>query len=195
MPSTSLPLASTTSNLSAQRNDPRDEWSWNDWGSLEEQPVSESINLKNNLAGSCKCCSFLSNFHLNLDLFIQNEEERDESEEKEKDLHQITSMNNSKFGINETMIDDKHVKTIDQNNRPSDLPSLSSNHIITSPTNSNSNSTAVWNTDSWADGEFEPIESNAGDCQMHIEIFMFGCLFSLYFVSHGSFQSLLIRQF
>lgn len=40
MPSTSLPLASTTSNLSAQRNDPRDEWSWNDWGSLEEQPVS-----------------------------------------------------------------------------------------------------------------------------------------------------------
>lgn len=44
MPSTSLPLASTTSNLSAQRNtDPRDEWSWNDWGSLEEQPVSVKI--------------------------------------------------------------------------------------------------------------------------------------------------------
>lgn len=40
MPSSSLPLA-TTSNLSAQRNaDPRDEWSWNDWGSLEEQPVN-----------------------------------------------------------------------------------------------------------------------------------------------------------
>lgn len=53
--------------------------------------------------------------------------------------------------------EDKQMKAIDQNNRPSDLPSLSSsNHIITSPTNSNSN--AVWNTDTWADGEFEPIE-------------------------------------
>lgn len=93
-------------------------------------------------------------------LIVQNEEERDESEEKES--HQITSMNNSKFGINETMVDDKQVKTIDQNNRPNDLPSLSSNHIITSPTNSNS--TAVWNTDSWADGEFEPIEPNSGEC-------------------------------
>lgn len=47
MPSTSLPLASTTSNLSAQRNDPRDEWSWNDWGSLEEQPVSQLIIFNN----------------------------------------------------------------------------------------------------------------------------------------------------
>lgn len=52
-------------------------------------------------------------------------------------------------------------RTIDQNNRPCDLPSLSSNHIITSPINSNSN--AVWNTDSWADGEFEPLEeTNSG---------------------------------
>lgn len=101
-------------------------------------------------------------FHFISFKIYQNEEERDESEEKEKELHQITSMNNSKFGINET-VDDKQVKMIDQNNRPSDLPSLSSNHIITSPTNSNTNSTAVWNTDSWADGEFEPIESNSGD--------------------------------
>lgn len=96
---------------------------------------------------------------------MQNEEDRDESEEKDKESHHITSMNNSKFGINETMIEDKQVKTIDQNNRPSDLPSLSSNHIITSPTNSNSNSTAVWNTDSWADGEFEPIEPNSSECK------------------------------
>lgn len=90
--------------------------------------------------------------------FYQNEEERDESEEKEKEAQpQITSKNNSKFDINET-IEDKQIKMIDQNNRPSNLPS--SNHIITSPTNSNSN--AVWNTDSWADGEFEPIEQNSG---------------------------------
>lgn len=42
MPSTSLP--SNTSNLTAQRNaDPRDEWSWNDWGSLEEQPVRKTL--------------------------------------------------------------------------------------------------------------------------------------------------------
>lgn len=40
VPSTSLP-ASATPTLSTQRNlDLRDEWSWNDWGSLEEQPVS-----------------------------------------------------------------------------------------------------------------------------------------------------------
>lgn len=64
------------------------------------------------------------------------------------------TVNNLKFGINET--NDDKIKAIDQNNRPSDLPSLSSNHIITSPINSNSN--AVWNTDSWADGEFEPLE-------------------------------------
>lgn len=102
---------------------------------------------------------------------VQNEEERDESEEKEKDLQQITTMNNSKFGVSDTMVDDKQVKTIDQNNRPNDLPSLSSNHIITSPTNSNSNSTAVWNTDSWADGDFEPIEPNSGMCVCVCELY------------------------
>ncbi|XP_031638849.1 N-terminal kinase-like protein, partial [Contarinia nasturtii] len=44
MASTSLSIASNTQNLSmSQRNvDQRDEWSWNDWGSLEEQPVSNS---------------------------------------------------------------------------------------------------------------------------------------------------------
>lgn len=42
MPSTSLSI-SNTPNLSTQRNvDPRDEWSWNDWGSLEEHPVSKN---------------------------------------------------------------------------------------------------------------------------------------------------------
>lgn len=179
MPSTSLPLATTTSNLSAQRNDPRDEWSWNDWGSLEEQPVSETFNFNENHK-QLQICKFLPH----LSFLIQNEEDRDESEEKEKDLHQITSMNNSKFGMNETMIDDKQVKTIDQNNRPSDLPSLSSNHIITSPTNSNSNSTGVWNTDSWADGEFEPIDSNAGDCQCTSTFWCFYCLVYLFILFH-----------
>lgn len=38
MPSSSLPLTANSSNLTA-RNE-RDEWSWNDWGSLEEQPVN-----------------------------------------------------------------------------------------------------------------------------------------------------------
>lgn len=96
-------------------------------------------------------------FELSFFVFIQNEEERDESEEKDKDIEpQITSKNNSKFDMNDT-IGDKQIKTIDQNNRPSNLPT--SNHIITSPTNSNSN--AVWNTDTWADGEFEPIEQNS----------------------------------
>lgn len=60
---------------------------------------------------------------------------------------------NSKFDLNEKNED--KTKNSFQNNRPNDLPSLSSNHII-SPVNSNSN--AVWNSDSWADGEFEPIE-------------------------------------
>lgn len=41
--STNLPLTSATSNLAARNADPRDEWSWNDWGSLEEQPVSRII--------------------------------------------------------------------------------------------------------------------------------------------------------
>ncbi|XP_055324339.1 N-terminal kinase-like protein isoform X2 [Sitodiplosis mosellana] len=131
MPSTSLSIASNAQNLSTQRNiDPRDEWSWNDWGSLEEQP---------------------------------NEEERDENEDKEKESIKLTTgIINSKFGLNE-MYDEKKTEMIDQNNRPTDLPSLSSNHIMTSPTNSNSN--AVWNTDSWADGEFEPLdEVNSGKC-------------------------------
>lgn len=55
----------------------------------------------------------------------------------------------------------------DQNNIPIDYQNLSSNHILTSPTNSNSN--AVWNTDSWADGEFEPLEEPASGtkCNLH----------------------------
>lgn len=92
----------------------------------------------------------------------QNEEERDESEEKDRELQEETSQNHSKFDMNDTM-DDKQIKTIDQNNRSSHSPS--SNHIITSPTNTNSN--AVWNTDSWADGEFEPIEPNSGNPISH----------------------------
>lgn len=45
IPSTSIP-SSTAANMSAQRNsDIRDEWSWNDWGSLEEQPVSSIVLL------------------------------------------------------------------------------------------------------------------------------------------------------
>lgn len=38
--------------------------------------------------------------------------------------------------------------------RPTDLPNLTTNHTNLSPVNSNS----AWNSDSWADGEFEPIE-------------------------------------
>lgn len=84
--------------------------------------------------------------------YFKNEEERDENEDKH--TNSSTNITNSKFDMNEKSDDGS--ETIDQNNRPNDLPNLSSNHIITSPVNSNSN--AVWNTDSWADGDFEPIE-------------------------------------
>lgn len=87
--------------------------------------------------------------------FWQNEEERDENDEK--DISSTINVTNSKFDLNEKIEDG--IKTTDQNNRPNDLPSLSSNHIITSPVNSNSN--AVWNSDSWADGDFEPIEETS----------------------------------
>lgn len=80
-------------------------------------------------------------------------------------MNLTTSITNTKIGLKE-MCDDK-TKIIDQNNRPIDLPNLSSNHIMTSPTNSNSN--AVWNTDSWADGEFEPPdEANSGNSNKYI---------------------------
>lgn len=43
IPSSTIPLSSSA--LAAQRNsDIRDEWSWNDWGSLEEQPVREEVH-------------------------------------------------------------------------------------------------------------------------------------------------------
>lgn len=65
-----------------------------------------------------------------------------------------SNITNLKFDSNE-IYEDK-INAIDQNNRPSELQNLS-NHIITSPTNTNSN--AVRNTDnSWTDREFDPLE-------------------------------------
>lgn len=101
-----------------------------------------------------------------LHYFHQNEEERDENEEMDKESDKVTTTTVNKFNVNE-MNEDK-LKMIDQNNRPKDLPSLSSNHIITSPTNSNSN--AVWNTDSWADGDFEPLEEHSGEGKYSIKL-------------------------
>lgn len=90
-----------------------------------------------------------------------------------------TTVNNSKFNINE--LNEDKLKMIDQNNRPKDLPSLSSNHIITSPTNSNSN--AVWNTDSWADGDFEPLEEHSGEGKYSIKFVMFIQLIYVFCIS------------
>lgn len=105
--------------------------------------------------------------HLRYQNILQNEEERDENEDREREPNRVTTtMSNSKFGVNEIIEHDK-MKANDQNNRPNDLPSLSSNHIITSPTNSNSN--AVWNTDTWADGEFEPLEEVSGEAQLILQ--------------------------
>lgn len=85
---------------------------------------------------------------------FQNEEEQNDEKESKK----FANVNNSKFSSTEVIND--RTNAIDQNNQVVDLPCLSSNHIITSPNNSN----AVWNTDSWADGEFEPLEeTNSGN--------------------------------
>lgn len=52
-------------------------------------------------------------------------------------------------------------KNSDHSARPNDLPNLITNHTTaTSPMNLNSNSNAVWNSDSWAEGEFEPLEES-----------------------------------
>lgn len=147
VPSSSMPLSSGA--LAAQRNsDIRDEWSWNDWGSLEEQPVCvwlfamlrhfESVRWDRRFVFAP----------------FQNEEERDESEGKEQSSTVTANVTNSKFDGKT----DERFRATDQNNRPNDLPNLSSKQIITSPVNSNTNSTATWNTDTWADGEFEPLE-------------------------------------
>lgn len=53
-------------------------------------------------------------------------------------------------------------------NRPTDLPNLTNNHTNLSPVNSNS----AWNSDSWADGEFEPIEE---PILGNIHIFLTNC--------------------
>lgn len=101
--------------------------------------------------------------------YFKNEEERDENEDKH--TNSSTTITNSKFDMKEKSDDGS--ETIDQNNRPNDLPNLSSNHIISSPVTSNSN--AVWNTDTWTDGEFEPIEeSTLGLC--HDLIFSFSAV-------------------
>lgn len=53
-------------------------------------------------------------------------------------------------------IDESGKRRNEQNARPNDLPNLISNHTTAiSPVNSN-----AWNSDSWADGEFEPIEES-----------------------------------
>lgn len=96
-------------------------------------------------------------------MHFQNEEERDENDEREHESIATTNVTNSKFDEK----NEDRVRANDQNNRPSDLPNLSSKQIITSPVNSNSNST--WNTDSWADGEFEPLEEQSlGDFFLHL---------------------------
>lgn len=146
IPSSSMPLSS--SSLAAQRNsDIRDEWSWNDWGSLEEQPVCITIRIINTTR-------MLWNLQSIFGISYQIEEDRDESEEKEPSSTTTTNVTNSKFDGTA----DERFRAFDQNNRPNDLLSLSSKQIITSPINSNTNSNATWNTDTWADGEFEPLE-------------------------------------
>lgn len=143
-----MPLSSGA--LAAQRNsDIRDEWSWNDWGSLEEQPVC--VWLFAMLRHFESVCGETDGLYA---LQFQNEEERDESEGKEQLSTVTANVTNSKFDGNT----DERFRATDQNNRPNDLPNLSSKQIITSPVNSNTNSTATWNTDTWADGEFEPLE-------------------------------------
>lgn len=41
--------------------------------------------------------------------------------------------------------------------RPADFPNALTNHTNLSPVNSNS----MWNSDSWGDGEFEPIDESS----------------------------------
>lgn len=80
-------------------------------------------------------------------IFFQNEDEQDEND---------TAISNMKFDSNERNSENATLKS-ENNSRPNDLPNLISNHTtaMVSPVNSNSN---AWNSDSWADGEFEPLE-------------------------------------
>lgn len=86
----------------------------------------------------------------------QNEDERDEND---------VIISNAKSNENETTGNRFSLQqNNDQKARPNDLPNLITNHTAaTSPMNLNSNSNAVWNSDTWADGEFEPLdEPNTG---------------------------------
>lgn len=58
-----------------------------------------------------------------------------------------------------------------ENDRPTNLPNLITNHNNLSPESTTFNSN--WNNDSWADGEFEPIEEVALTGLPYINQFFF----------------------
>lgn len=141
MATSNLPLASSLTTSSANRqSDIRDGWDNDEWGSLEEEPVSSGTHSNRRLP----ICQVLF-------VPFQNEDEREEND---------VTISNAKSNENETTsIRSTAQKNTEHTARPNDLPNLISNHTTaTSPMTLNSNSNAVWNSDSWADGEFEPLE-------------------------------------
>ena len=117
----------------------RDGWDNEEWGSLEEEPVSPRPSFESRRESP------------NNPIFRQNEDEHEENDDKE--LHMQGT--DSKFEVSDTTPE----HTSDKNkshDRPTDLPNLLTNHTSLSPINSNS----AWNSDSWADGEFEPLEES-----------------------------------
>lgn len=142
----SIPLQSTTSIAASTANrqsDIRDGWDNDEWGSLEEEPVRLLPKLFNLTS-------------INLIFEFQNEEERDDNDE---------TVSNAKSNENETPVNRSNTqKNSEHSARPNDLPNLITNHTTaTSAMNLNSNSNAVWNSDSWAEGDFEPLdEPNSG---------------------------------
>lgn len=132
----SSPLAAVASSnipsTTPRHPDLRDGWDNDDWGSLEEEPVS-GTNGDSDLS--------INNYYE----LSQNEEEHEAND----DAAEATAID-SRIASNELPEREKAVIP----SRPTDLPNLTNTHTSLSPVNSNS----AWNSDSWADGEFEPIE-------------------------------------
>ncbi|XP_055381077.1 N-terminal kinase-like protein isoform X2 [Condylostylus longicornis] len=128
-----------------------DNWDNENWGEMDtsQDPSSPLAGTSNN--GQMMTTSALNDIRDGWDNeeWGSLEEEPNEEQEQEQDDRPINQ-------------DEQNIHYNQQNetiNRPNDLPSLTNCNNISPVSDTHINNTnANWNSDSWADGEFEPID-------------------------------------